>query len=69
MTLTGAIIDTRRGFVHLESGETLPVKSWFDADGCDCSPGEACALVCGPDREGMWVSLEVFADEAKPTLN
>lgn len=69
MTLTGAIIDARRGFVHLESGETLPVTHWFDAYGCDCSAEEAASLVCGPDSAGLWVSLEVFPDESEPVLN
>lgn len=59
-----AIIDTKNGLVHLESGETLEVTHWFDLDGFDCDPSEACALVCGPDGNGMWVSLEVFPEEA-----
>ena len=64
-----AIIDTKNGLVHLESGETLDVTHWFDLDGFDCLPSDACALVCGPDGNGMWVSLEVFPEEAAPVFN
>lgn len=69
MIQSGAVIDANNQVVHLESGETLPVTHWLDGDGFDCDPSEACALVCGPDHNGMWVSLEVFADEVAPTLN
>lgn len=67
--MEGAIIDTHNGLVHLESGETLTVTHWFDLDGLDCAPAEACALVCGPDGNGMWVSLEVFPEEFAPVFN
>lgn len=69
MIQSGAIIDINNRVVHLESGETLPVTHWFDGDGFDCTPNESCALVCGPDRNDMWLSLEVFAGEAALTLN
>ena len=67
--MTSVTIDTFNGIVHMESGETLPVTHWFDADGCDCSAADATSLVCGPDCDGLWVTIEVFPDQPKPALN
>ena len=30
-----------------------------DEDGDDCDPEDAVACVAGPDRDGMWVSIDL----------
>jgi len=36
----------------------LPVTDWFDKDGEDCDPEDACSCVCGCDELG-WVAIDL----------
>ena len=43
----------------MEDGQELPVTNAFDAGGDECEPEDAVACVAGPDRDGMWVSIDL----------
>lgn len=61
------LIDIQNGLVHLEDGQTLPVAHWLDHDGDECGKADACMAVAGPDRDGFWLSIEVFPEEPEGT--
>jgi len=64
-----AIIDLPNQLVHLKDGQTLTVIHWFDSYGFECEPDDSCSLVAGPDAEGYWLTLEVYADEQTIVLH
>lgn len=65
----GVLIDLDNRLVHLEDGQTLQATNWFDDSGMECEPVEAVVVVCGPDAEGMWWSMDVWPDERSGTLH
>lgn len=46
------------GFCLLADGTILPVTSWLDEDGDDCSPDDAVACVAGTEAFG-WLSIDL----------
>lgn len=54
-----AMINVALGVAVMEDGQELPVTNAFDEDGDDCDPEDAVACVAGPDRDGMWVSIDL----------
>lgn len=54
-----AMINVTLGIAIMEDGQELPITNSFDDDGDDCEPSEAVACVAGPDRNGMWVTIDL----------
>lgn len=42
-----------------EDGQELPITNAFDGDGEDCDLGVAVACVAGPDKDGLWLSIDL----------
>jgi hypothetical protein len=51
----------------MEDGQQLPVTNAFDEHGDDCDLEEAVVCVAGPDKDGMWVTID-FRDMEKVRL-
>lgn len=56
-----ACISMSRGAALTEDGQELPVTHCFDGDGDDCEPDDAIAAVAGPDRDGLWLQINLSA--------
>ena len=56
-----ACINMREGIAFTEDGQSLPVTHWLDSDGDDCDPDDAVAVVAGPDRDGLWLRIDMSA--------
>ena len=54
-----AMINVALRIAVMEDGQELPITNAFDEDGDDCNPEDAVACVAGPDRDGMWVSIDL----------
>ena len=54
-----AMVNVALGVAMMEDGRELPITNAFDDDGDDCDLTEAVACVAGPDRDGMWVSIDL----------
>ena len=59
MTNEVAMVNVTTGFAIMEDGQELPITNAFDDDGDDCDAADAVACVAGPDRDGMWVSIDL----------
>lgn len=55
------------GVAITEDGQELPVTHWFDIDGDDCEPDDAVSVVAGPDRDGLWLAIDLSAFEGVTT--
>lgn len=53
------MVNVTIGIVIMEDGQELPITDAFDDNGEDCEPGDAVSCVAGPDRDGMWVSIDL----------
>lgn len=48
--------------VTTENGQVIPITYMLDADGEDTDdPMEATVIVCGPDRNGYWLTITLGA--------
>ena len=45
----------------LEDGQVLPVTQYCDSFGEECDGPEAVSCVAGPDKDGLWVSIDLTA--------
>jgi len=59
MSVEVAMVNVTLGIAIMEDGQELPITNAFDDDGDDCDPAEAVSCVAGPDRDGMWVSIDL----------
>ena len=59
MTHEVAMINVVLGVAIMEDGQELPITDAFDDDGDDCEATDAVTCVAGPDRDGMWVSIDL----------
>lgn len=59
MTLEVAMINVTQGVALTEDGQILPITNSYDEDGDDCDPAEAVACVAGPDKDGLWLSIDL----------
>lgn len=59
MTMEVAMINVARGVALTEDGQILPITNSSDEGGDDCDPAEAVACVAGPDKDGLWLSIDL----------
>ena len=59
MTHEVAMINVALGVAIMEDGQELPITNAYDDGGDDCDAADAVACVAGPDRDGMWVSIDL----------
>ena len=52
-----AMINVALGVAVMKTAKNCQSNA-FDEDGDDCDPEDAVACVAGPDRDGMWVSID-----------
>ncbi len=52
------LIDMEGKRVFLTDGEVVPITDCFDADGDECDPDEAVAVVAGRDGYG-WLTISI----------
>lgn len=43
----------------MEDGQVLAVTNFIDAHGEECEVDEAIICVAGPDKDGMWMTIDV----------
>lgn len=58
-----AIVNVSRGYAVTEDGQQLPVTSWIANDEEDCRPEDAAACIAGPDRDGLWLTIDLRGRE------
>lgn len=56
-----AMINCKLFVAITEDGQELPVTNSFDADGDECDLEDAVSCVAGPDKDGLWVSIDLTA--------
>ena len=62
-----ACISRSRMVAVTEDGQELPITNLFDQFGDDCADvDEAVSCVAGPDRDGLWLSIDFREFEAVP---
>lgn len=61
-----ACANRERRVVVTEDGQELPITNFFDADGEDCDFDEAVTCVAGPDRDGLWLTIDFSEMEKVP---
>jgi hypothetical protein len=54
-----AMVHVGRAVAMTEDGQELPITSAFDDDGDDCDLADAVACVAGPDKDGMWLTINL----------
>lgn len=59
MTMEVAMINVARGVALTEDGQILPITNSYDEGGDDCDLAEAVACVAGPDKDGLWLSIDL----------
>lgn len=60
-----ACIHLTRRVAITEDGQEMPVTHFFDANGDDCDCDEAVSCVAGPDKDGLWLQIDLsFFDAA-----
>lgn len=45
--------------VITEDGQAIPVTTFLDDDGDECEAEDAVICIAGPDRDGMWRTLDL----------
>jgi len=53
------MIHRARAIAITEDGQELPVTNALDDDGDDCDLEDAVSCVAGPDRDGMWLTIDL----------
>ena len=61
-----ACVNCEKRVAITEDGQELPVTNLFDSDGDECEPDEAVACVAGPDKDGLWLSIDLTVMEKVP---
>lgn len=59
MSAEVAMVNVSLRLALMEDGQKLPITDAFDDDGDECEPEDAVACVAGPDRDGMWVCIDL----------
>ncbi len=59
--------DLARKTVVMEDAQELPITNFFDSDGDDCDFDDAVTCVAGPDKDGLWVTID-FREMERVTL-
>ena len=54
-----AMVHRGRAVALTEDGQELPITNAFDDDGDDCDLEDAVACVAGPDKDGMWLQIDL----------
>jgi hypothetical protein len=54
-----AMVHVGRAVALTEDGQELPITNAFDDDGDDCDLADAVTCVAGPDRDGMWLTINL----------
>lgn len=54
-----AMINTSLSVVITEDGQELPIVAAFDSDGDDCNLDDAVACTAGPDKDGLWLAIDL----------
>ncbi len=54
-----AMVHVGRAIALTEDGQELPITHAFDDDGDDCDLDDAVACVAGPDKDGMWLQIDL----------
>jgi hypothetical protein len=42
-----------------DSEELVRIERFLDEDGDECAPKDAVVAIAGPDREGLWYSIDL----------
>jgi hypothetical protein len=53
------MVHIARAVALTEDGQELPITNAFDGYGDDCDIEDAVACVAGPDRDGMWLQIDL----------
>lgn len=53
-----ACVSRSRLVAITECGQSLPITNFFDADGEECASDGAVVCVAGPDKDGMWLTID-----------
>lgn len=56
-----ACINVKQRIAITEDGQELPITHCFDSDGDDCDSDDAVTVVAGPDRDGLWLRIDMAA--------
>ena len=54
-----AMVNVSIAIAITEDGQELPITNAFDGYGEDCDLGDAVACVAGPDKDGLWLSIDL----------
>lgn len=54
-----AMVNCALGVVITEDGQELPIANAFDSDGDDCDIEDAVVCVAGPDKDGLWLNIDL----------
>lgn len=54
-----AMVNVALGVAITEDGEEIPVTDAFDEDGDDCDLEDAVACTAGPDKDGLWLTIDL----------
>lgn len=57
------MVHRTRAIAITEDGQKLPVTNSFDSDGDECDLADAVACVAGPDKDGLWLSIDLMQFE------
>lgn len=52
------ISSVKGDIAYTEDGQALPVTNWFDEWGEDCDADDAVTCVAGPDKDGLWLTID-----------
>jgi hypothetical protein len=53
-----ATINIQMKIAITEDGQSLSVVEAFDEDGDDCDLEDAVVCVAGPDKDGLWLTID-----------
>lgn len=59
-------VNRHKNLAITEDGQSLPVAHYFDADGEDCDFDDAVTCVAGPDKDGLWLTIDFREMERVP---
>lgn len=58
-----AMVSVSRAVAITEDGQELPITNAFDDDGDECDLDEAVSCVAGPDKDGLWLAIDLMQFE------